>query len=174
MTDAFDTALPVILQEEGGYVNDPQDPGGITNLGVTKAVWDHWCGHTTTDADMRALTPAKVAPLYHAQYWNALQCDALPGALALCVFDFGVNAGIARGARYLQQLVGAVADGHIGPATLQAVQKYVAAHSVADAVHSYQNERRAYYRSLPGFPHDGRGWLNRCDTIEAAAMRMLT
>lgn len=173
MTDAFDAALPVILQEEGGYVNDPQDAGGITNLGVTKAVWDHWCGHVTTDADMRALTPAKVAPLYRAQYWNALQGDALPGALALCVFDFGVNAGINRGARYLQQLVGAAADGHIGPATLKAVQQWVTAHSLADAVRGYQNERRAYYRSLGQFPRYGKGWLARCDAVETAALRLV-
>ena len=168
----FDDCLAVVLKQEGGFVNDPHDPGGMTNLGVTKAVWDHWCGHTTTEADMRGLTPAKVSPLYRAQYWNALQCDALPMALALCVFDFGVNAGVARGARYLQQVVNTTADGHIGPATIAAVQRLVSSVGVAELVRRYSIARQAYYKSLTLFARYGKGWLRRVDDVETAALRM--
>lgn len=173
MTDPFDPALALILKSEGGYVNNPRDPGGMTNLGVTRRVWEDWCGHVVSEADMRGLTPAKVAPVYRARYWNALHCDSLPGALALCVFDFGVNAGISRAARYLQMMAGASPDGHIGQATLRAVQQYATTHGLAEAVRTYQQERRAYYRSLSTFPTFGKGWLRRVDETETAALKMV-
>ena len=171
--DAFDTALDAVLREEGGYSDQAADPGGITNCGVTKAVWDQWCGHTSTVAEMKALTPEKVAPLYRAQYWNAVQGDALPPALALCVFDFAVNAGVGRAARMLQEMIGVIEDGHIGPATLRALQQWVASHSVSVCMRGYMNARRAYYRSLSNFAHFGAGWLNRCDFIETQALRLV-
>lgn len=169
---AFDTALPILLHEEGGFNDDPLDPGGMTNLGVTKKVWDRWTGHVSDEAEMRALTPAKVAPLYRVQYWNALSCDQLPDALAVCVFDFAVNAGASRAARYLQQMVGAVEDGHIGPVTIAAVNAFVAEHGVADTVKRYQDLRSRYYCSLPLFSRYGRGWLNRVADVETAALRL--
>lgn len=169
---AFDTALAAVLAEEGGFVNDARDPGGMTCCGVTKATWERWCGHTASEADMRALTPAKVSPLYRAQYWNALHCDSLPGALALCVFDFGVNAGVSRAGRMLQQLVSATQDGVIGPKTLTAVKQCVAELGVPELVRRYQNMRRGYYRNLSTFAHFGKGWLARCDRIETAALKM--
>jgi lysozyme family protein len=173
MTATFDDCLAVVLREEGGFVDDPHDPGGTTNLGVTKAVWDHWVGRPSSEADMRGLTPAKVAPLYRAQYWNALQCDSLPIPLAMCVFDFGVNAGVSRGARYLQQVLGVAVDGHIGPASIAAVQHMAISPGVAELVRRYSIARKAYYQSLPQFPRYGRGWMRRVDEVETAALRML-
>jgi lysozyme family protein len=113
----FEQALKVILRHEGGYVNNPNDPGGITNLGVTKTTWEGWTGKPATVADMRALTVEQVAPLYRKRYWDAMRCDDYPPAVALCVFDFGVNAGIRRGVRYLQMVVGVAQDGAPGPNT---------------------------------------------------------
>ncbi len=170
----FDDCLAVILKHEGGYVNDPHDKGGMTNLGVTARVWDAWVGRMASEADMRGLTPAKVAPLYRAQYWNALQCDGMPIALALCVFDFGVNAGVSRAARYLQQVAGTADDGHIGPATLAAVNGLVASIGVAELVRRYSIARTAYYKSLDQFPRYGKGWLARVADTETAALRMVS
>jgi lysozyme family protein len=169
----FDECLKIVLIHEGGYVDDKFDPGGMTNLGVTKRVWDDWVGRESSEADMRGLTPAKVAPLYRAQYWNALQCDALPAALALCVFDFGVNAGVSRAARYLQQVLGVAADGHIGPATLAAVNTSVKSLGVAELVRRYSIARTAYYKSLSLFQRYGKGWLARVNDTETAALRMV-
>lgn len=168
----FDAALNVILAHEGGFVNDPRDPGGMTNLGVTKDTWEAWTKRPASEADMRALTPAKVAPLYRDRYWNALRCDDLHPALALCVFDFGVNASVKRAARYLQAVVGAAQDGAVGPATVAAARAFVAQHGAAEAVELYQNARRGYYRSLGTFVTFGRGWLRRVDEVEAAAKEM--
>lgn len=173
MSDTFDKCLAEILKHEGGFVNNPKDPGGMTNLGVTRATWESWTGKKTSEADMRALTPAKVAPLYAERYWNVNRCADMPPGLALCVFDFGVNAGPARAARYLQQIVGAGRDGKIGPASIAAVQAYVAKNGAAQAVRFYQQSRRDYYHQLPTFPTFGRGWLRRVDEVETTALRMV-
>jgi lysozyme family protein len=169
---AFDECLPVILREEGGYVDDLQDPGGITNLGVTQANWSTWIGRRATDADMRALTPALVAPFYRVRYWQATSCDSLPLPLALCVFDFAVNGGDGRSARYLQRMVNVDQDGHIGIHTIAAVTAYIAAKGWRGAVAAYQEERKDYYRNLPKFPHFGTGWLNRVAYVSNAAMAL--
>lgn len=169
---AFDKALALILRHEGGYVNDQRDNGGMTNLGVTWRTWQEWTGKPATEAVMRGLTPAKVAPLYKARYWDTVRGDDLPGAVALCLFDFGVNAGPARAAKMLQGLVGTTRDGKIGPASIIAVRNFVAAHGVAELVRRFQNARRDYYRALDDFPHFGRGWLRRCDETETEALKV--
>ncbi len=89
---SFDLALPIVLKHEGGFVNDPSDPGGATNHGVTQRVWEAWVGHAVTVEDMQALTVADVTPLYRAKYWNLLKLDGEPNqALAASLFDFFVN-----------------------------------------------------------------------------------
>lgn len=168
-SDTFTRALAVILRHEGGFVNHPKDPGGMTNLGVTRATWEAWTGKPATETDMRALTPETVAPVYRKNYWDKLRCDDLPPALALCVFDFGVNAGPARAARYLQKLVGTAQDGVVGPQTVEAVKGW----SAAEAVRLYQESRRSYYRSLSTFATFGRGWLRRVDEVEQEAREWL-
>ena len=173
MTDAFSQCLAFTLGQEGGYVNNRADPGGETNLGVTKRVWEAWVGHGVSSADMRALTPNAVAPLYRARYWQACNCDKLPPAIALCVFDWAVNGGASHAARDLQQIVGAVADGHIGDATLKALQQAATAVHLPVLIRRYLDERRAYYRSRPTFATFGKGWLARVDAVEAAALRMV-
>ena len=168
----FDQCFPVLLKEEGGFVHDPRDPGGITNLGVTKKVWEAWVHHPVGEADMRALTPSAVAPLYRVQYWNAVSGDAMHPAIAFCLFDFAVNSGVSRAARYLQAIVGAGQDGHIGPGTLAALDKWITTNSVAAFVRRYMNDRRAFYKSLPTFGVFGKGWLARCDRIETGALKL--
>lgn len=169
---AFDTALAFVLKREGGYSDHPADNGGMTNLGVTWRTWQDWTGKPATEAVMRGLTPTKVAPLYKARYWDTVKGDELPGAVALCLFDFAVNAGPARAAKMLQRIVNASADGKIGPATIRAVQAFVAVHGEAELVRRFQNARRDYYRALDDFPHFGRGWLRRCDETETAALKV--
>lgn len=171
--DTFGKCLAVVLREEGGFVNNPSDPGGMTNLGVTKATWEGWTGKPATAADMHALTPDKVGPLYAEKYWNAVHCADLPPGLALCVFDFAVNTGPGRAARYLQQLVRAAQDGQVGPATLAAVRSLVANIGEAAVVRQFQNMRRQYYHTLGTFTVFGRGWLRRVDDVETEALRMI-
>jgi lysozyme family protein len=170
---AFDRALGVILHHEGGWSNHSTDPGGMTNLGVTRKTWETWTGKLSSEAEMRGLTKDKVAPVYRKNYWEKLRCDELAPALALCVFDFGVNAGPARAARYLQRLCGVAEDGTAGPATVAAAQAWVARVGEAEAARLYQEARRGYYRSLSTFATFGRGWLRRVDEVEAEARKLV-
>lgn len=169
---AFDTCLAEILRHEGGYSNHPSDPGGRTMLGVTQRVWEQWTGKPADEATMRALTPETVAPLYRKNYWEAVGADDLPPALALCVFDFAVNAGPGRAIRYLQHVVGAASDGRLGPVTKTLTNRAVEREGAAALVRKYQDERRHYYRSLSNFDAFGRGWLRRVDAVEAKALEM--
>jgi len=170
--DAFTAALDEVLDHEGGYVNHAQDPGGRTNLGVTQRTWEGWTGKPSSEVEMRALTVEMVRPLYRKNYWDAVRGDDMPAALALCVFDFGVNAGPARAARFLQRMVDAPQDGRIGPVTIAHVAGYMTKHGVAGAVKAYQDARRTYYTSLSTFPTFGKGWLRRVDAVQAAALEM--
>ena len=150
-------------------VNHPKDPGGETNLGVTKRVYEEWGG----TKDMKDLTVADVAPIYKKNYWDRVKGDELPSGLDLCVFDFGVNVGTGRAVKYLQTMIGTVADGGIGPNTLQALGLYVEEVGVEDAVRNYQEARQEYYESLSTFETFGKGWTRRVRETTELAMEMI-
>lgn len=170
MTHTFADALPVILREEGGFVNDALDPGGMTNLGVTEASWSAWIGHAANEAIMRGLTPDQVSPFYRVDYWDKVAGDQLPDGVNLAVFDFAVNHGPHGAAQTLQGIVGASADGMIGPGTLSAVAGYVGEYGAVALVKAYTAARTRYYQSLPTFARFGRGWINRDGYIEGVAL----
>ena len=71
MTENFEKSLALVLAAEGSFVNHPSDPGGMTNLGVTQKAWRDWVKHGVDEAEMRALTPELVAPIYKSKYWDA-------------------------------------------------------------------------------------------------------
>jgi lysozyme family protein len=106
MKENFDDALKAILKHEGGFVNHPKDPGGMTNLGVTKKVWEAWVGHAVDEKEMRALTPEVVGPMYKKKYWDAVKADEMPDGLDYLMFDFAVNAGPRRAIKTMQKAYG--------------------------------------------------------------------
>ena len=165
----YKKCLETILHHEGGYVNHPKDPGGETNLGVTKRVYEEWGG----TKNMKDLTVEDVAPIYEKNYWGKVKGDDLPSGLDLCVFDFAVNAGPGRAAKYLQTMIGTVADGGIGPNTLRALDSYVDANGVEHAIKEYQKARQGYYESLSTFETFGRGWTRRVDETTELALSMV-
>ena len=166
----YDKCLETILHHEGGYVNHPKDPGGETNLGVTKRVYLEHGG----TKDMKELTVEDVAPIYKKGYWDKMKGDELPNGLDLCVFDFGVNAGPGRAAKYLQTMIGTVADGGIGPNTLAKLREYVEEHGLAKSIDNYQEARQAYYEKLSTFATFGRGWTRRVDETTQLAKTMIS
>lgn len=168
-TDNWTECLKIILHHEGGYVNHPKDPGGETNLGVTKRVYEEFGGTKS----MKDLTIEDVTPIYKKNYWDRVKGDSLPSGLDLCVFDFGVNAGTGRAAKYLQNMIGATPDGGIGPMTLKAVDAYVAKHGVDGAVKNYQEARQGYYERLKTFETFGRGWTRRVNETTDSALKMI-
>ena len=168
MKHNWDEALRHILKYEGGYVNHPSDPGGMTNLGVTKRVWEEWTGKPATEADMRALTPEMVGPLYKTRYWDAVRADDRPSGVDLCVFDCAVNAGVGRASKFLQQAVGVTADGQIGPKTVEATT----AKPADEVVAKFCDLREAHYKSLPTFATFGKGWMRRLASVESEAQTL--
>lgn len=163
------TCLEMILHHEGGYVNHPKDPGGETNLGVTKRVYEDFGG----TKDMKDLVREDVEPIYKKNYWDRMKCDDVPAGLDLCLFDFGVNAGTGRSAKYLQRMIGTVADGGIGPNTLRALGNYIEEVGTEGAIKNFQSKRQEYYESLSTFETFGRGWTRRVDETTKAALGMI-
>ena len=162
----FEEALEHVLKHEGGFVNHPKDPGGMTNLGVTKKVWDEWIGRESSEDEMRNLKPEDVAPLYKKLYWDRVKGDDLPSGVNYCVFDAAVNSGTGRAAKWLQEAVGAVPDGAIGAKTLAKV----AAHDADSLVNAYCDVRLNFLKSLKTFDTFGKGWSRRVEGVRQTAL----
>ena len=169
MKSNYDKCLKTILHHEGGYVNHPKDPGGETNLGVTKRVYQEHGG----TKDMKDLLVEDVAPIYKKGYWDKMKCDDLPSGLDLCVFDFGVNAGPGRAAKFLQSMIGTTVDGGIGPNTLAKVEEYVRENGEHETVKKYQEMRQKYYEQLSTFATFGKGWTRRVEETTKLALDII-
>jgi lysozyme family protein len=171
MRENFDRCLEKMLKHEGGFVNHPKDPGGMTNLGVTKAVWEEWLGRPVSEKEMRALTPTMVKPLYKRKYWDAVRADDLVAGADYCVFDVAVNSGPGRAIKFLQSVAGVAADGGFGPATLAAVKKAEA--DPTALIKQYCAKRLEFLQSLKTWPVFGKGWERRVKEVQDDALKML-
>jgi len=169
MQSNWNNSFKLMLKSEGGFVNHPSDPGGMTNLGVTKATWENWVGRESDEAEMRGLTPEKVEPLYKKKYFDAVRGDELPMGLDYLMFDFAVNAGAGRAIKTLQTAVGVTPDGGFGPMTMAAVQ----AVDPNELIERFSQAKEDFYRSLTTFATFGKGWLNRVADVKVKASSML-
>jgi len=169
MNSNWQKSFELMLKSEGGYVNNPADPGGMTNLGVTKATWENWVGRASDEAEMRSLTPEKVEPLYKKKFFDAVRGDELPVGLDYLLFDFAVNAGAGRSIKTLQSAIGVTPDGGFGPMTMAAVQ----AIDPKELIERFSQAKEDFYRSLPTFATFGRGWLNRVADVKLKATSMI-
>ena len=160
-----------IVRREGGYVNDPDDPGGATNHGVTihtmKGLGLDLTGDGRVDtSDVRALSPGKAAEIYVRHYFHGPKLNLLPAPLQPSVFDMQVNAG-SNAVRILQRLMAAFGlplkdDGIIGPMTARTVARAMemAPDHLADA---YGIARRNYYYKLADGRPSSRKYARRLD-----------
>ena len=165
---------PMLLGIPGDntWTDDPYDPGGPTNLGITLAEFARHRG-SPLDANtfeplksaLRAITRQEAASIYAHDYWQAARCPLLPPPLAAFHFDAAVNQGVAGAARMLQHALDVPVDGAIGPITLAAARSGKGPETIA----RYADVRRAHYRSLSTFWRFGRGWLARVDSTLALA-----
>ena len=169
MKNNFDKCLHMLLEHEGGYVNDSRDSGGMTNLGVTKRVYDEWIGRKSTEQEMRDLTPDDVAPIYKKNYWDRVKGDYLPSGVDWCAFDWAVNSGSGRPAKAIQRAVGAKVDGAIGKQTVGLVMERDPKF-IIDYVYTV---RKAFYEGLDDYKHFGRGWSRRNTETLHQAMKMV-
>ena len=168
MANNFDYCLKIMLKSEGGYSNHSRDPGGMTNLGVTKAVYDEFYKTDADEETMRGLKYDDVKPIYYENYWMRCKCEDLHTGVDLQVFDIAVNSGSGRAGKILQRVVGATVDGGIGPKTLAAVEKM----EPQDIITAMGLEREAFYRELDTFDTFGKGWLSRNKHTTDTAMEM--
>jgi lysozyme family protein len=168
MKENFEKSLALILKHEGGYVDNPKDPGGATNLGCTKKVWEEWVGHEVTKDDIKALKVSDIAPLYKAKYWDAVKGDLLPAGVDYAVFDLAINSGPGRAAKTLQQVLNITADGQIGPATLSTLE----AANPRDVATRVCEARLAFLQGLPTYGTFGKGWSRRVAEVEQIAFTM--
>jgi uncharacterized protein (TIGR02594 family) len=172
---AFEHALAHVLEMEGGWADDPYDPGGPTNFGITLTTYADDKGVALTaenfaqlKSELRSIRRDTVRRIYRDRYWVPAACPVMPPALAFFHFDAAVNHGVLGAARLLQGAVGAAIDGEIGPETLGKG----AARPVPDALDLYADVRRRHYRSLSTFWRFGNGWLARIDRTLAAALQL--
>jgi lysozyme family protein len=171
MKQNFDECLNMLLAHEGGFSNHSQDPGGMTNLGVTKAVYEAWVGHPVDEKKMRALTPADVAPLYRKKYWNVVRGDELQAGLDYTIFDYAVNSGNGRAIKALQSCVGVPADGAFGPKTFAAVAQFKD-HGTRSLIEEIHDERLNFLKGLKTWPVFGRGWERRVKEVKEKSLVM--
>ena len=171
MNSNFEACLAKLLVHEGGYVNHLADPGGETNLGVTKRVWQEWVGHDVSEKEMRNLTPLMVAPLYKRKYWDACHADELISGLDYCVFDVAVNSGVGRAIKLLQSSVGATPDGGYGSITAALVRE--AEKDPTRLIELFSAKRLEFLESLKSFPVFGKGWSRRVAEVKADSLAMV-
>ena len=168
MKENWDACFAMVLKHEGGFVNHPKDPGGMTNLGVTRTNWELFLDHDVTEADMRALTPEMVKPFYKKNYWDRIRGDELPSGVDYAAYDLAVNSGTGRAAKYLQQIAGVTVDGVIGPRSVEAIKKCDA----EDVVDEICNMRMDFLKNLNTFDTFGKGWTIRVNDVKAKATEM--
>lgn len=163
----FPAALARVLVYEGGFVNDPHDPGGATNQGVTQATYNVYrSSHKMPGQSVRLISSEEVADLYRGMYWNLCRCDDLPAGIDFAVFDAAVNSGPGAAGKWLQQALGAdytgQVDGLIGRATVDAVN---AAKDDDVLVAGICGRRLATLQRNRNWSRYGKGWGARIANV---------
>jgi lysozyme family protein len=165
----FARSLALVLKSEGGWSDNAKDPGGATMKGVTLANFRQYVQANATKDDLRHITDAQLATVYRKFYWDAVNGSALPDGVDYATFDFAVNSGPSRAAKYLQMTVGVPQDGQIGPATLQAIQ----ARPASAVINSLCDLRLTFLKRLATWDTFGKGWSDRVRSVRFAALLMV-
>jgi len=166
--DRFRDCLAHTLAHEGGWYNHPKDPGGPTMRGVIQRVYDGWrTSHGLERRSVREIEEHELQEIYRNQYWRPVQAGRMPLGVDLALFDYAVNSGPAQAARDLQRVVRVNnVDGHVGEATIAAVQ----AMDPSDVVTGLLARRRKLIRGLKHYATFRNGWERRCNEVEQAAL----
>lgn len=153
----FEEALQKVLKHEGGYVNNPADPGGATNYGITKAVAVQY-GYT---GPMRTIPIDTVAAIYRRNYWDRVKADEFPIAIRYPLFDAAVNSGPKQAVTWLQRAMNIPVDGIIGPQTIAAARSS----NTPEVAAKMLGHRLAMLADLKHFDQFGRGWSKRIASV---------
>jgi len=170
MKNNFEQCLALVLRSEGGFVQNPKDPGGATNLGVTKATYESYVGRSVDADEMKGLTPDTVAPLYKKMYWDKVRGDDMPAGVDYALFDLAVNSGPRQATKFIQNIASVPADGLMGDRTVQQVNTL----DPADTVAKLCNERLQFLQQLNTWDTFGKGWSKRVSDVQKRATAMVT
>lgn len=155
----FERAVAFVLKREGGFSDDPRDPGGATKFGISARAYP--------DVDIANLTIEQATAIYRRDYWDRIKGDLLPAPLALMAFDAAVNQGPRRAIQWLQHAVAANADGVVGPETIAKAIKCDVEKALLELA-----ARRAYaYGTTKSFETFGLGWSRRLAACLATALK---
>lgn len=165
MTKAnFDRSLAAVLAHEGGYSNHPNDNGGATFKGVTQSSYDAYrVRNSKPRQSVKSISVSEIATIYRNEYWDRINGDCLPSGVDYAAFDFAVNSGVSRAARFLQAVVGVTQDGSIGPRTVAAITDPKA------VIEALSDKRLTFLRSLSDYAHFGNGWSARVADVRLRA-----
>lgn len=160
MRGNFDQCLDHVLRFEGGLVDHPRDPGGLTNYGISQRSYPN--------ENIRGMTRKRAAQIYRRDFWDKVRGDDLPAGLDLVAFDAAVNSGPRRGAEWLQAALWVTPDGKVGPVTVAAAQSA----DVPVTIRSATDLRMAFLRKLGTWDTFGNGWSRRVEAVKNTALTM--
>lgn len=162
--DTFNIFIDRLLSHEGGYSEDPKDPGnwtgGVVGSGTLKGTKFGIAANSYPTLDIKNLTRALAIAIYKRDFWLHARCDKLPDVVAFQLLDGAVNSGIPQATRWLQRSVGVADDGMIGPITLDAIFST----DSNDIVFRFLAERLDFMTRLKNWSNHGRGWVRRIAT----------
>lgn len=149
----FDLAFDALLGHEGGFTDNPRDPGGATRWGITERV-ARVNGYTGSMRDLPVDVAKRIA---RSEYWDAVKAEDLPAALRYAVFDAAYNSGTTQATYWLQRALGVKSDGVIGAQTILAAQQCVPDRVLARML----GMRLQFMTNLPTWGTFGKGWARR-------------
>src|SRR5437773_852028 len=152
MKQNYNDCLNRLLKDEGGYTNDPRDPGGPTNFGITLTDYRKYIRTNGSAEDVRKMSIEDAKKIYRSKYWDALKCDGLSSGVDYTVFDYGVNSGIGRSQRVLD--------------------KFRGVRSPVELINKINDERLQFLQSLRTWPTFGKGWSRRVAGVRAHSVQL--
>ncbi len=174
MKSNYPAIMEEVFKSEGGYVDHPRDPGGATNMGITRKTLARWRKVVPftklPKSEVKNLSKEEAQQIYDTYYWDEVYGDLLPSGLDYAVFDYGVNSGPQKAVMELQELVGVARDGVVGNKTLAAVAEYSG--GIEALITSYNDERLKFRQRLSTWPTFGKGWTARVKKVQAFSLSL--
>lgn len=164
----YNESLKRLLVHEGGYSNHPSDPGGPTNYGITIADARRYWKRDATADDVKNMPLDVAKSIYRSKYWDVMRCDELPAGLDYAVFDFGVNSGISRSIKFLENILGLSQDGRPDDLVISGAKNG----DPAALINRLCDDRLAFLKRLNTWSVFGAGWGRRVSEVRNAALVM--
>lgn len=149
MSVKFLTIINRVLGHEGGYVNDPKDPGGETNWGISKRSYPN--------VRIAELTRNQAISIYYRDFWLRSGCEQFEDGVGYQLLDSAINSGISQSIRFLQRAAGVADDGVLGPVSKNAITSM----KEANLIMLFNAERLEFMTKLKNWPNHGKGWARR-------------